>query len=169
MAKHSATLRYLRIAPRKVRLVADSVRGLSLNEAEARLLMQSRRAAKPILKLIRSAMAGAKAKEMELEKLYIASIQVDQGPMLKRFMPRARGGASEIQKKMSHVTVTLGENPSQKVSRFVIAPVKKKKSPEGGPKASRRPKAGKPEEKGPEQRREGFFRRRFSRKTASGS
>ena len=123
---HTVYLRNLDIAPRKTRIVADTVRGLSVNEAEARLLMQTKRASGPILKLLRSAKAGAKAKEMDPDTLYIESIRVDQGPMLKRFMPRARGSASAIQKKMSHIILVLAENPHAKPSRFTIAEVKRR-------------------------------------------
>ncbi|WP_423790321.1 large ribosomal subunit protein uL22, partial [Listeria monocytogenes] len=79
-------------------------------EAEAQLLSVRKRAAKPILKLLRSAMANIKNnKRMSGENFYIESLRVDQGPMLKRVLPRARGTASPIQKKMSHVTLVLAE------------------------------------------------------------
>ena len=99
-----ATLRYLRIAPRKVRVVADLVRGLSVNDAEAQLIVERRRPAGPLLKLLRSAVAGAgNDRRLEPAKLYVKEIRVDKGPMLKRVLPRARGVATPIQKKMSHV------------------------------------------------------------------
>ena len=114
----SATLRYLRIAPRKVRSVADLVKGLTVNEAEAQLIVQRRRPAKSILKLLRSAVANAKNNaKLDPNHLFIQSIRVDGGPMLKRYLPRARGSASPIEKKMSHITITLGVNEKQK-NRF---------------------------------------------------
>lgn len=166
MANHTAILRYLRIAPRKVRLVADLVKGLPVNEAEARLMLAPQRAAKPILKLLRSAVVGAKQNELNVEQLYIAALRVDQGPMLKRYMMRARGGASQIQKKMSHVTLALAENPNQKPGRFTIV-VEKKAKKEDEPK-KRRPKK-QVEDKAPDAKpKKGFFGRTFSRKSEGG-
>lgn len=170
MTVHKATLRYLRIAPRKARLVADVLRGLPVNDAEARLLTMRQRAAKPVLKLLRSALRGAKDKHLDTEKLYIEEIRVDQGPMLHRYMPRARGGMSEIQKKMSHVILALGENPAQKPGKFTI-PEPKKKSKDTETKRARKPKAEKAEaEQKPEPKKQpGFFQRTFRRKSGDGS
>ncbi len=166
MDEQKAQLRYLRIAPRKVRLVADLVRGLTLNEAEARLTLLSQRAAKPLLKLLRSAAANAKAtKQLSPDKLYIKTIQVDQGPMLERYLPRARGSATPIQKKMSHVQIVLGESAEPRESKFKIIVVKKKKS-EKAP-AKKKGAAKKPEGETvakPKEKNLGFFRRHFSRK-----
>ena len=104
--EYTAKLSYLRMAPRKVRSVGDLIKGLPANEAEAQLLMQTRRPSKPLLKLLRSAIANAKNNGLaDLHHLYVASVRVDGGPMLKRMLPRARGSASPIQKKMSHVTL----------------------------------------------------------------
>src|SRR3989344_497327 len=124
--KETAHLNYLRVTPRKTRAIAGLLRGLTVNEAEAQLIMQNRRPAKPILKLLRSAVAGAvRNLHSSPDKLYIESIWVDQGPMLKRSLPRARGMATPIQKKMSHVTLVLAENLGLKSSRFKIE-IKKK-------------------------------------------
>jgi len=165
---HTVYLRNLDIAPRKTRVVADTVRGLSVNEAEARLLMQRKRAAGPILKLLRSAKAGAAAKDMDSEMLYIQSIRVDQGAMLKRFMPRARGSASAIQKKMSHIMLVLAENPHAKSSRFTIA-VQKKEKPHPEESGKRRRKKTEDEKEHEEgspaaPKKSGFFKRTFNRK-----
>lgn len=169
---HTVYLKNLDIAPRKTRVVADVVRGMSVNEAEANLLVQRKRAAKPLLKLLRSAKAGAAAKDMNPDTLYIQSIRVDQGAMLKRFMPRARGSASAIQKKMSHVILVLAENPHAKPPRFTIAQVKKaKKGPEEGP-ARRRKKTAIEEDRAEGESaapsKKGFFKRTFSRKASFG-
>lgn len=166
---HTVYLRNLDIAPRKARAVADVVRGMAVNEAEASLLIQRKRAAGPILKLLRSAKAGAAAKDLNLDTLYIQAIRVDQGQMLKRFMPRARGSASAIQKKMSHVILTLAENPHAKPPRFTIA-VKEKKKPKPEAAKPRRRKATKDEEQGAEgsqaaPKKSGFFKRTFGRKS----
>ena len=90
MQQYTAKLNYLRIAPRKVRSVADLIRGMSVNDAEAQLLMVRRRPAQPLLKLLRSAVANAKNKQVNPDHLFIAEIRVDQGPMLKRIMAARR-------------------------------------------------------------------------------
>lgn len=127
MEKQIAKLNYLRMAPRKVRLVASLLRGLSVNEAEAQLILMRKRAAKPILKLLRSAVDGAKGKKgMNIDKLIVSSIMVDGGPMLKRYMPRAQGRMAEIQKKMSHITMTLVEN-EKVVKKYTIVVPKREK------------------------------------------
>ncbi len=170
MAQHIAQLRHLRIAPRKVRLVATSLKGLPVNEAEARLLLMPQRAAEPILKLLRSAIAGAKAKDLNVERLYVHIVRVDQAPMLKRMMLRARGGSSGIQKKASHIILELGENPNQRPGRFSIAPKKKEKKSDEPKKRSSKKKADKPEaapEKGGSSKK-GVISRTFSRKAGSG-
>jgi large subunit ribosomal protein L22 len=170
---HTVYLRKLDIAPRKTRVVADTVRGLSVNEAEARLLNQTKRAAEPLLKLLRSAKAGAAQKDLNPDTLYIQSIQVDQGEMLKRYMPRARGSASMIQKKMSHIKLVLGENPHAKPPRFTIA-VKQKKSKahpdEAAPKRRKKaPEEGERDSTPQGQNKQGgFFKRTFNRKAGTG-
>ena len=121
-----AKLNYLRIAPRKTRLVASMIKGLSINEAEAQLLVNPKRPSEAILKLLRSAVANAKNNQkLDPEKLFVKEIRVDQGPMLKRFMPRAMGRASGIQKKSSHIILILGEAENLKAPRFKIAKVEK--------------------------------------------
>jgi len=105
-----AQLKYLRIAPRKVRLVADMLRKKGLGEAEKNLKFAPKRAAQPLAKLLASAKANARNNfNMEIDNLYVKEIRVDQGPVLKRYMPRAYGRASMIRKKSSHVTLVLAE------------------------------------------------------------
>jgi large subunit ribosomal protein L22 len=105
-----AKLRYLNIAPRKVRLAADLIRGKSVAQAETLLKFTTKRANRPLLKLIRSAMANAKNNfHLDESNLYISKIMVDGGPTAKRYMPRARGQAYEIKKRTSHVTLWLEE------------------------------------------------------------
>lgn len=129
MKTQTAQLNYLRIAPRKVRSVANMIKGLSVNEAEAQLLMHPRRASEPLLKLLRSAISNSKQKEMKTDKLFIKEIRVNQGPVSKRFMPRAQGRAAMIQKKTSHIVLILGESEKAKGSRFnIIKSEKIKKS-----------------------------------------
>lgn len=170
MKEHKATLRYLRMAPRKVRLVGDLLKGLSVNEAEAQLLLMRRRAAKPILKLLRSAVAGAKEKHLDLSKLVVENVRADQGPMLKRYLPRAMGRATPIQKKMSHVTLTLEER-APALPRFTITVRKKLKSElqkdlEKEP-GSREKETERAQEKKTSagSKRRGFLKKIFSRKS----
>jgi len=106
----TAKLRYLRIAPRKVRLTADLIRGKKVQEALNQLQFITKRAALPLTKLLKSAMANARNNfGLEEGNLYISKITVDEGPKLKRWMPRARGRVTEIQKKTSHITLILDE------------------------------------------------------------
>lgn len=120
-------LNYLKIAPRKVRLIADTLKGLSVQEAQAQLLLRPQRSVKPLLKLLNSAVANAKnQKNIDPQKLFISNIRVDGGPILKRFLPRAMGRATPIHKKMSHVTLVLEETEKKYVNRFIITPPPKK-------------------------------------------
>ncbi len=126
----SAQLKYLHHAPRKARLLADVIRGLPVNEAEAHLSLSARRAKTPLLKLLRSASANAKQMlKKEPGELFVKEIRVDTGPRAKRWTPRARGAVNLIEKKMSHVTIVLGVLESPKAPRFVF-PVKPKKKKE---------------------------------------
>jgi len=166
IAKQTAKLNYLRMTPRKVRAVADLVRGLPVREAEAQLMSLRRRAAVPLLKLLRSALAGIKNnKRLNEEKFYIESMRVDQGPMLKRSLPRARGMATPIQKKMSRITLVLAEKPELASPRFKIVVPKKVKLPPGEGKPAKKPRVAKAEKETVEPKKKpGFFRRIFSRK-----
>jgi large subunit ribosomal protein L22 len=166
MNKQTAKVRYLRIAPRKVRSVADLIKGLSVNEAEAQLMVTRKRAAQPILKLLRSAVANLKSnKRGEPENFYVESLRVDQGPMLKRSLPRARGMATPIQKKMSHVTLILAEKPGQKPRFKIVVPKKTKLPPELNKTGKKEKEPKKEEKKVSTPKKPGFFHRMFSRKS----
>ncbi|MDQ3729775.1 MAG: 50S ribosomal protein L22 [Actinomycetota bacterium] len=103
-----ASAKYLRVAPRKARLVADQVRGLSVPEAQELLNFSTRNAALDILKVIDSAAANAENNhDLVADEMEISEIRVDQGPTLKRWRPRARGRATRIEKKTSHISVAL--------------------------------------------------------------
>ncbi len=104
-----AVLRNYRQSPRKVRLIADLVRGKEVVRAIPILNAVSKRAALPVRKLIDSAVANAKGQGVAATDLTIKEIRVDEGPTLKRIMPRARGSAAPIRKRTSHVSVVLGE------------------------------------------------------------
>jgi ribosomal protein L22 len=103
-----ASSRYVRVAPRKARLVADQVRGLHIEKARALLQFSARGAAQDIRKLIDSAAANAENNhELIADEMRIAEITVDEGPTLKRFRPRALGRATPIHKRTSHIAVAL--------------------------------------------------------------
>lgn len=115
----TAKLRYLRIAPRKVRLVADLIRGKSVEEAQTILNFTQKRAALPFSKLLKSALANARHNfQLEEGNLYIQKILVDEGPKYKRWRARARGMASPIQKKTSHITLVLDTIEKKKVKKI---------------------------------------------------
>ncbi len=105
-----ASLRFLRIAPRKVRLVANEVRGQKVGEALALLKFTPQAAAQPLAKLLRSAVANAEQKggRVDVDALFVKTLTVDGGPKMRRFMPRAMGRAYRVEKKTSHVYVELG-------------------------------------------------------------
>lgn len=104
----TAKLRYLKIGPRKVRLVADILRGRKVLKAVEILTLLRKKAARPLLKLVKSAIANAKHNHSsEAEDLRITRITVDGGPVLKRWTPRARGRATMIRKRTSHVELVL--------------------------------------------------------------
>ncbi len=94
-------------SPRKVRLVSDMVKGKKIAEAEAALAFLPKRAALPILKLIQSAVANAKQKGEEADKLVIENIEVNSAGMTVRYMPRAMGRAAPIRRRKSTIKVTL--------------------------------------------------------------
>jgi ribosomal protein L22 len=103
-----ASSRYVRVAPRKARLVADQVRGLHIDRARALLRFSPRGAARDIGKLIESAAANAENNhDLVADEMRIAEITVDEGPTLRRFRPRALGRATRIDKRTSHIAVAL--------------------------------------------------------------
>ncbi len=103
-----AVLKNYRQSPRKVRLLADLVRGKKVKDALAVLQFAEKRAAEPFAKVIRSAAANAAQAGKNPDTLIIKKVAVDKGTVIKRFMPRARGSASPINKRNSHITVELG-------------------------------------------------------------
>lgn len=150
-----AKLRHLRMAPRKVRLVADLIRNKEVGEAQNILKFTVKRATSPLLKLLNSAVANAENNfKLDKSKLFISEIRVDEGPTLKRWKPRARGRVDPINKRTSHVTLILGTQetkpsktapetskpkPQQEVKKSEIseAPQKKKPKPK---RKSQKPK-----------------------------
>lgn len=161
-------LRYLRIAPRKVRLIANLIRGMDVDKAELELKHFARRPAEPLLKLLKSAVANAKHNFQLGEGLYVKQVLVDEGPPLKRFRARAFGRAAPIKKRTSHISITLDTRGKD------VAPRRKKKE---GPRVrditeedimiegTIKPRGEKAAEKeAPKSRETGFVRRVFRRK-----
>ena len=165
MKNLTAKLRYLRIAPRKTRALADTLKGLSINNAQAQLVISPRRAAKSLLKLLNSAAANAKHNaKMDLNNLFVREIRVDQGPKSKRFTPRARGSASPIEKKTSHVTLVLGVSKEPKESRYTFQEKTKKTKDKKQPKKPEQFKEEKKAEPKPV-KTPNFFQKVFRRKS----
>ncbi len=109
-----ATLRYIRISPRKVGILCDQIRGKSVAEANAILSVIPKAASEPLAKLVKSAAANAENNhQMDPEKLYVAETYATPGPIMKRFMPRAKGRAYGIKKRTSHITVVLKEKEAK--------------------------------------------------------
>ena len=105
-----AKLSYLRISPRKVKIVLDLIRGKDVAMAAAILMQTPKAASEPVLKLLKSAAANAENNhQMDPEKLYVAEVFATPGPILKRIMPRAQGRAYRINKRTSHVTISVAE------------------------------------------------------------
>jgi large subunit ribosomal protein L22 len=111
MMRHKrSVLKYVRISPRKVRAVVDTIRGRKVDAALAILDFTHRSAAAPLAKMLRAAVANAASSEnLDVDALVVKEIKVDQGPTLKRYRPRAMGRATLVQKKTSHITCLLDE------------------------------------------------------------
>jgi large subunit ribosomal protein L22 len=106
----TAKLRQARITPQKARLVADQIRGLPVDKAINLLTFSNKKAAALIKKVLQSAIANAEHNDgADVDELKVKTIMVDEGPIMKRFMPRARGRANQIFKRTSHVTVVVEE------------------------------------------------------------
>ena len=105
-----AVAKYIRVSPRKVRLIMDELRGKKVEEALNVLTFAPQKSARIVKKLINSAVANAgENSQIDVDTLYIKRLYADEGPTLKRFRPRAMGRASRIRKRTSHLTVILDE------------------------------------------------------------
>lgn len=113
----SATAKFVRVTPRKARLVADLVRGKSVTEARAILAFSTRDAAVPVRKVLESAAANADHNHgLKSDDLVLTHVTVDPGPTIKRYRPRAKGSSSPILKRTSHITIGLAE-PAEGAAR----------------------------------------------------
>lgn len=108
-----------------MRLVADLVRGMSVDEAEAHLTFLPNHAARPILKLLRSASKNGEMKGLNPRNLFISTILVEDGPISKRWMPRARGSASPLYIRSCHITIELAPIEERRLKRLTGITIKK--------------------------------------------
>ena len=107
----TATLKFTHLAPQKMRLVADQIRGLPVDRALNILTFSNKKAAAVIKKVLESAIANAEHNDgSDIDELKVKTIFVNQGPTMKRLRPRARGRADQILKRSSHLTVIVDEN-----------------------------------------------------------
>jgi len=105
-----AKLKFARLSPQKTRLIVDMVRGKKVQDALNILRFSPQKAAPVVTAVVRSAVANAEQKGVaDVDRLYVKAISVDQGPVLKRFLPRAQGRATRIRKPTSHIVVVLDE------------------------------------------------------------
>ena len=105
-----ALTKFIRVSPRKMRLVVDEVRGKSVDDALALLKFVPKGCAGVVAKTLRSAIANAEdTQSVDVDKLYVKSVNVDEAGMWKRFMPRGMGRATRIRKRLSHLTVVVDE------------------------------------------------------------
>ena len=107
----TARHRFARISPRKARLVIDLIRGKPVDEAMSTLKFSDRRASVLIDQVLRSAVANADEREANVEKLYVKEATVDPGPVMQRWQAKDRGRAHPINKRFSHIIVTVEEEP----------------------------------------------------------
>lgn len=137
-----AQAKYVRMSPRKARLVADHIRGRSVPEARAVLAFTAREAAGEIDKVLQSAVSNAEANHgIAEDRLYISAAYVDGGPVMKRWRARARGRVARIRKRTCHITVRLTERPEAVVA--APPPAAAKPAAEEAPKPKRKPAAKK--------------------------
>jgi large subunit ribosomal protein L22 len=159
-----ASIRNLNIAPRKVRLVADLIKGMGVNDALAQLQLLNKRSSHPITKLIKSSMANAKIKGLDVNHLIVDTITVDKGKILKRSLSRGRGRVTPIQKKQSHVNLILRESDIVQNSNFVIKE-KPKSTKRKQTTGTNKAKFDKKHEVAKREKGPGFVKKLFQRKS----
>lgn len=122
-----AEAKYIRIAPRKVRLVIDLIRGMSVQNARMQLEFSKKAAAKPVLKLLNSAVANAEHNlKADTSEFKVMAAYVNEGPKFMRFMPRAQGRATPLRKRMSHISIIVGDE--EKIEKVETKKVAKKET-----------------------------------------
>lgn len=123
-----AEAKYVRVAPRKARLLVDLIRGMNVKEARAQLSFSPKQTALPVLKVLNSAIANAEHNlNANTDDFKVIEVYVNEGPKIKRYKPRAQGRATLIRKRMSHITVVVGDS-SEAVVEAAPAPKAEEKS-----------------------------------------
>jgi large subunit ribosomal protein L22 len=141
-----AQAKYVRMSPRKARLVAEHIRGRSVPEARAVLAFTTREAAGELEKILHSAVSNAEANHgIAEDRLYVQAAYVDGGPVMKRWRARARGRVARIRKRTCHITVQLAERPVPVAPEPVAPEV---------PAAEEKPKKVAPKRKAPAKKKE---------------
>jgi len=137
-----AAAKWVRITPRKARLVVEHIRGRTVPEARTMLAFSERAAAREIDKLLRSAVANAEANHNLIgDDLVVKTVYVDEGPTIKRWRARARGRAARIRKRMCHITITLGPATTATVTRAPELEAPAEEKPKRAPRRKAAPKA----------------------------
>ena len=137
-----AAAKWVRITPRKARLVVEHIRGRTVPEARTMLAFSERAAAREIDKLLRSAVANAEANHNLIgDDLVVKSVYVDEGPTIKRWRARARGRAAQIRKRMCHITLTLAPSTTATVIRAPEPEAPAEEKPKRAPRRKAAPKA----------------------------
>lgn len=124
----TAQLKFFRMSPKKLRLIADLIRGKRVERAQAVLSLLNKKGARPMLKLLNSAVANAKHNHNLTDSLVVSAITVDGGPVLKRFMPKAHGRATPVRERTSHIHLKLEQ---------VLKTEKKEKAPKAAKKVKK--------------------------------
>jgi large subunit ribosomal protein L22 len=165
-----AAAKWVRITPRKARLVVEHIRGRSVPEARTMLAFSERAAAREIDKLLRSAVANAEANHNLIgDDLVVKTVYVDEGPTIKRWRPRARGRAAQIRKRMCHITITLSPAATATVTRAPELEAPAEEKPKRAPRRKAAPKEAAPEAKAetkPEAEKKPAARKPAARKRA---
>ena len=118
-----AILKYIHISPQKGRLVADQIRGLPVAQALEILQFSDKKAARPLRKAVESAIANAEHNEgADVDELRVASVQIDEGPTVKRWRARAKGRVGRIKKRSSHIVVTVSDETKTRAKKTVSKP-----------------------------------------------
>jgi large subunit ribosomal protein L22 len=175
-----AKLKFIKISAKKIRLVANLIRGLEVNSALNQLKYANKKAALPVAKLLQSAIANAEHNfEMDKNNLFVKEIRVDEAGMLKRWTPKAHGSATPLRRRLSHVSLSLGELKDSGIKvakkREVEAPISLEEMVKEGEKATKK-EAGKDVKKdsaGKDIKKEGatkkgFVNKMFQRKSGNG-
>ena len=116
--KVRAKAKYILMSPRKTRLVVNLVRGLSIEEARRQLLFSKKAAAKPVLKVLESAIANAQNNfDQDTSEYRVVEAYVDEGPTFHRFTPKAHGRANPVRYRMSHIVITVGDGSDEKIEK----------------------------------------------------